>query len=81
MEMEHKRDLRCVYARNLVLLIERWGLHYYGSHLNISCFNNWFLLYAALANNCRQTDCYWVSSPKYENYIIIYSPSCCSKPI
>lgn len=28
MEMEHKLDLRRVYARNLVLLIERWGLNY-----------------------------------------------------
>lgn len=26
MEMEHKLDLRRVYASNLVLFIERWGL-------------------------------------------------------
>lgn len=45
MEMEHKLDLRRVYAKNLVLFIERWGLNILSSFSSISDFGSYDIMF------------------------------------
>ncbi len=45
MEMEHKLDLRRVYAKNLVLFIERWGLNNLSSFFSISDFSSYDIMF------------------------------------